>query len=200
MRYVGKYTYGTQNLKIWFDNPNANLIIGSFCSLANNINIYMGGNHRVDWVTTFPFGHIFRDVFPSCDGVGHPISKGDVVIGNDVWVGANSVLMSGVTIGDGAVIANNSLVAKDVEPYSIVGGNPAKHIRYRFSTKQIEDLLQIQWWTWEDDKINKFSPLLCNTNIDYFIEEALKTQNTVEAKDLNNETEQTKEQKEQDNK
>lgn len=174
MRYVGKYTYGTQNLKIWFDNQNANLIIGSFCSLANNINIYMGGNHRIDWVTTFPFGHIFRDVFPSCDGVGHPISKGDVVIGNDVWVGANSVLMSGVTIGDGAVIANNSLVSKDVEPYSIVGGNPAKHIRYRFSEKQIEDLLQIKWWTWEDDKINQFAPLLCNTNIDHFIEEALK--------------------------
>jgi virginiamycin A acetyltransferase len=77
--------------------------------------------------------------------------------------------MSGVTIGDGAIIANNSHVVKNVEPYSIVGGNPAKLIRYRFTTEQIKKLLEIKWWNWDDEKINKFTPLLCNEDIDIFI-------------------------------
>jgi virginiamycin A acetyltransferase len=82
--------------------------------------------------------------------------------------------MSGIKIGDGAVIANNSHIVKDVEPYSIVGGNPAKLIRYRFTTEQIDKLLRIKWWDWEDEKINKFTPLLCNNNIDDFINKALE--------------------------
>jgi acyl-[acyl carrier protein]--UDP-N-acetylglucosamine O-acyltransferase len=83
--------------------------------------------------------------------------------------------MSGVTIGDGAVIACNSHVVKDVEPYTIVGGNPAKLIKYRFSQKQIEKLLEIKWWFWDDDKINNFTPLLCNSDIDEFIKAASET-------------------------
>jgi serine acetyltransferase len=83
--------------------------------------------------------------------------------------------MSGVTIGDGAVIANNSHVVKNVEPYSLVGGNPAKLIKYRFKPEQIKKLLEIKWWYWDDKKINTFTPLLCNTNIDDFIEAAIKT-------------------------
>lgn len=84
----------------------------------------MGGNHRTDWLTTYPFGHIHKDIFTNFSGVGHPATKGSVVIGNDVWIGTNVTIMSGVSIGDGAVIANNSHVVKDVLPYSIVGGNP----------------------------------------------------------------------------
>ena len=83
--------------------------------------------------------------------------------------------MSGVKIGDGAIIANNSHVVKDVEPYSIIGGNPAKLIRYRFTPNQIKELLKIKWWYWEDKKINKFTPLLCSDNIDAFINIANKT-------------------------
>jgi len=166
----GKYTYGKPN--IHWPNDNAKLIIGNFCSIANNVNIYLGGNHRTDWVSTYPFGHINKHVFNEYNGDGHPHTKGNVIIGNDVWIGANVTIMSGVTIGDGAVIANNSHVVKNVEPYSIVGGNPAKLIKYRFTQEQIEKLLEIKWWYWDDDKINKFTPLLCNT-IDEFIKAAV---------------------------
>jgi len=96
-------------------------------------------------------------------------TKGDVIIGNDVWVASYTTIMSGVTIGDGAVIANNSHVVKNVEPYSLVGGNPAKFIKYRFTEEQIKKLLEIKWWDWTDEKINAFAPLLVDSNIDKFI-------------------------------
>jgi acetyltransferase-like isoleucine patch superfamily enzyme len=102
-------------------------------------------------------------------------TKGDVIIGNDVWIGEGAKIMAGVIIGDGAVIANNSHVVKNVAPYSVVGGNPAKHIKYRFTEAQINQLLQIKWWNWDDENINDFTRLLCDTNIDNFIEAALKT-------------------------
>ena len=171
---IGKYTYGTHNLNIHYSNSSAKLTIGNFCSIAGNINVYLGGNHRTDWVTTYPFGHINNHIFNNFNGEGHPATKGDVTIGNDVWIGQNVTIMSGVTIGDGAVIANNSHVVKNVEPYSIVGGNPAKFIKYRFTSEQIQKLLEIKWWNWDDEKINKFTPLLCNKNIDDFIKIALE--------------------------
>lgn len=163
----GKYTYG--NPTIYWDDPNAKLFIGNFCSIGNDVSIYLGGNHRTDWITTYPFGHIYKDRFNIFDGKGHPCTKGDVNIGNDVWIADNVTIMSGVTIGDGVVIASNSHVIKNVEPYSIIGGNPAKLIKYRFTREQIEKLLEIKWWFWDDDKINNFTPLLCNNNIDTFI-------------------------------
>ena len=163
----GKYTYGKPN--IYYQNPQANLTIGNFCSIAANVNIYLGGNHRTDWVTTYPFGHIHQGKFNDFNGDGHPSTKGNVIIGNDVWIGSDVTIMSGVTIGDGVVIANNSHVVKNVEPYTIVGGNPAKLIKYRFTPEQISKLLEIKWWNWDDEKINKYTPLLCNNNIDEFI-------------------------------
>ncbi len=163
----GKYTYGTVN--IYYANDSAKLVVGNFCSIAANVNIYLGGNHRADWVTTYPFGHINQETFPSFNGEGHPSTKGDVIIGNDVWIGTNVTIMSGVTIGDGVVIANNSHVVKDADPYSIIGGNPAKLIKYRFTDKQIEKLLEIKWWLWNDEKINAYTSLLCNSDIDAFI-------------------------------
>jgi acetyltransferase-like isoleucine patch superfamily enzyme len=163
----GKYTYGTPT--IHWKNNDAKLVIGNFCSIAGNVNIYLGGNHRKDWVTTYPFGHIHQNIFNNFNGNGHPTTKGNVIIGNDVWIGNNVTIMSGVTIGDGVVIANNSHVVTNIEPYSLVGGNPAKLIKYRFSQEQIKKLLQIKWWYWDDNKINNFAPLLCNNNIDEFI-------------------------------
>ena len=163
----GRHTYGKAQVFTW--GEGANLTVGNFCSIAKNVKIYLGGNHRTDWVTTFPFGHLKKNIFTSFKGGGHPSTKGDVVIGNDVWIGQNAIIMSGVTIGDGVVIANNSHVVKNVAPYSITGGNPAKHIKYRFNKDQINQLLQIKWWYWDDKKINKFAPLLCQPDIDKFI-------------------------------
>lgn len=167
----GKYTYGNPEIK--WENSNAKLIVKNFCSIASNVKIYLGGNHRVDWVSTYPFGHIHQNKFNNFNGEGHPSTKGDVIIGNDVWIGDNVTIMSGVTIGDGSIIANNSHVVKDVEPYTLVGGNPAKFIKYRFTKEQIEKLLEIKWWDWDDEKINEFSPALCSNDIDNFIELAL---------------------------
>lgn len=164
----GKYSYGNPN--VHWENEHAKLTVGNFCSIAANVNIYLGGNHRTDWVSTYPFGHIHQGVFNAFNGEGHPSSKGGVTIGNDVWIGSDVTIMSGVTIGNGAVIANNSHVVKDVEPYTLVGGNPAKYIKHRFTRAQIDELLKIQWWYWDDAKINDYSPLLCNENIDAFIE------------------------------
>lgn len=163
---VGKYTYGFPNIRKW--NTSSKLFIGNFCSIANSV-VYLDGNHNINRVTTYPFGHINQHIFNSVNGEGHPTGNGNVVIGNDVWIADNVTIMSGITIGDGAVIANNSHVIKNVEPYSIVGGNPARHIKYRFSEEQIQKLLQIKWWNWDDEKINKYLPLLCNEDIDNFI-------------------------------
>lgn len=168
----GKYTYGRAQ-SIWSYNEGTTLTVGKFCSIAYNLNIYLGGNHRSDWVTTYPFGHIHQNIFNNFNGEGHPSTKGNVIIGNDVWIGNSVTIMSGVTVGDGSIIGANSVVTKNVEPYSIVGGNPAKLIKYRFSSEQIEKLLEIKWWNWDDDKINTHTPLLCNENIDEFIKLAL---------------------------
>lgn len=163
----GKYSYGDP--KIICNTNNNNLYIGNFCSIAGNVKVYLGGNHRTDWVSTFPFGHTDDLFFYGSMQEGHPISNGDVSIGNDVWIGENVTIMSGVNIGDGAVIANNSHVVKNVNPYSIIGGNPAKLIRHRFKPTQVDQLLKIKWWDWDDEKIKHFVPLLSNDNIDNFI-------------------------------
>ena len=164
----GDFTYGSCKV-INFGESNV-LKVGKFCSIAPNVVVYTGGNHRTDWVTTYPFGHVHKNIFNTFDGKGHPKSNGDVIIGNDVWIGSNTTIMSGITVGDGAVIANNSHVVKNVEPYSIVGGNPAKLIRYRFSAEQIQKLLELKWWNWSVEKINVNTHLLCSNNFGELLE------------------------------
>jgi len=100
---------------------------------------------------------------------GLPRSKGDVIIGNDVWLGKNSIVLSGVSIGDGAVVAAGSVVTRNVKPYSIVGGVPARELRFRFSEEQVEQLLSIAWWDWTDDEIRERSDDLCSPDIDSFV-------------------------------
>jgi acetyltransferase-like isoleucine patch superfamily enzyme len=166
----GKYTYGRANLHAWPEQQEqTKLTVGNFCSIASNLQVYLGGNHRSDWVTTYPFGHIHKNIFNEFNGVGHPATKGNVTIGNDVWIGDNVTIMSGIIIGDGAIIANGSIIVKNVEPYSVVGGNPAKLLKYRFRQDQIDKLLEIKWWYWDDEKINNHTNLLCNEKIDDFI-------------------------------
>lgn len=166
----GDFTYGKCIVGNWGEPYT--LKVGKFCSIAKNVTVFTGGSHRTDWVTTYPFGHIHKNIFNNFNGKGHPKSNGNVIIGNDVWIGTDATIMSGITVGDGAVIAANSHVVKNVEPYSIVGGNPAKLIKYRFSSEKIEKLLEIQWWNWSVEKINRLSPFLCNENIDEFIRQA----------------------------
>jgi acetyltransferase-like isoleucine patch superfamily enzyme len=163
-----RYTYGTENLIIRSWGEGAEVHIGSFCSIADNVQLFLGGNHRTDWATTYPFGHIYQDVF-KWHGEGHPATKGDITIGNDVWLGSGCTIMSGVTIGDGAVVSANSTVVKDVPAYAIVGGNPAKVVKHRFTEKQIEKLMENPWWLRSDQEIQELIPLLCSSNIDDLI-------------------------------
>lgn len=159
---TGRHSYGIENIKLLSWDEGADLFIGGFCSIGPNQKVFLGGNHRTDWVTTYPFGHTALESFPlGCvNGSGHPATKGHVVIENDVWIGEGSTIMSGVTISSGSVVAAQSVVVKDVEPYTIVGGNPAKVIKNRFSPLHCQRLLEIKWWDRSDEDINKIVPLL----------------------------------------
>ncbi len=167
---IGNFTYGSPSLQFW--NPKE-CSIGKFCSIAGNVTIFGGGEHRSDRVSTYPFNFFHNDFPAAKESTGHPHTKGPTVIGNDVWIGTGTTILSGVTVGDGAIIGACSLVTKDVPPYAIVGGNPAKIIKFRFSQDQIDKLLQIKWWDWNLKKIQLYMPLLLNTDIDNFINEAL---------------------------
>lgn len=167
---VGKYTYGAPLVKDW--HQGSTLKIGDFSSIAENVTILLGGNHPTDWISSFPFGIVF-DEFKEQHYNYPKLSKGSVIIGNDVWIGLNTTILSGVTIGDGAVVAAGSIVTKNVDPYAIVGGNPAKIIKKRFSDESISKLLVIQWWNWEIDKIKDNLDLILSDNIDLFIERHL---------------------------
>jgi len=154
---VGRFTYDMENISVVEYGEGASLKIGSFCSIASSVTIFLGGNHRLDWITTFPFGHVFQEELGGEDIKGHPATNGDVIIGNDVWIGRGATIMSGVTIGDGAVIAANAHVVKNVMAYEIVGGNPAKVIRNRFSNEIKALLLKLAWWDLPLDVIKTIS-------------------------------------------
>ena len=166
---VGRHTYGHEQITVRHWGEPAELRIGSFCSIADRVDVFLGGNHRPDWVTTFPFP-AFPDAWPQARGIeGVPVTNGDVVIGNDVWIGSNATIMSGVTVGDGAVIGTDSCVTRDVPPYAIVGGNPAQLLRMRFEPATVERLLAIRWWEWDDERIAANAKLLCDGDIEAFI-------------------------------
>lgn len=162
----GKGTYGF-DLQVHTWGEGSTLQVGAYCSIGARVQIFLGGEHRVDWVTTYPFSEFWE----AANNIqGHPRTKGDVKVGNDVWIGAEAVILSGVTIGDGAVIGARAVVAKNVPPYAIAVGNPARIIRKRFDENTIEQLLNIQWWNWEEPQIEKFLPLLLNEDPQAFIQ------------------------------
>jgi acetyltransferase-like isoleucine patch superfamily enzyme len=114
----------------------------------------------VDWITTFPFGHIFRDELGGTEVTGHPGTNGDVTIGDDVWIGHGVTIMSGITVGTGAVIAANTHVVKDVPPHGIDGGNPGRLLKRRFDEETIGLLLQLKWWDLPLETIRDIIPKL----------------------------------------
>lgn len=161
---IGNFTYGEPT--IW-NFSDVKLSIGKFCSIAPGVTIILGGEHRIDWCSTYPF----TEMMPEFSHIkGHPHSKGNVVIGNDVWIGMDSKIMSGVHIGNGSVISAGAVVTKDVEPYSIVSGIPAKIIRKRFDEKTILKLEEIQWWNWSNEQIYDAIPVLQSNRIEQLFE------------------------------
>jgi acetyltransferase-like isoleucine patch superfamily enzyme len=164
---IGEFSYGRP--KVIAFTKDTKLTIGKFCSIAANVKIILGADHRTDWVSTYPFPALGR-IWSEAAGVeGHPASKGDIVIGNDVWIAEGAVILSGVKIGTGAVIGSQAVVSREVAPYTIVSGNPARPVKKRFDEETIKMLLQIQWWNWPVEKIRKHLPLICSPNIDEFL-------------------------------
>lgn len=154
-----------QNILYQFPCNDDKLIIGNFCSIASNSKfLFNGGNHKLDAFSTYPFP-IFAPIWNiDCPVTETWENRGDIVIGNDVWLGYDCIIMSGVTIGDGAIVGTRAVVTKDVDPYTIVGGIPAEPIRKRFDDETISILLELKWWNWDVEKIQKNISILRNAN------------------------------------
>lgn len=175
---IGDYTYYDDNNdptsfeehNVLFNYPEFGdkLIIGNFCAIASGTKFIMGSaNHRMTSISTYPFnifGGLWREHTP--EHLSQLPFKGDTIIGNDVWIGRESVIMPGVKIGDGAIIGAYSIITKDIPAYCIVGGNPAKVIRKRFDDDLIELLLELKWWNFEAEKLLSFLPLLCEPDLE----------------------------------
>ncbi|WP_100331863.1 CatB-related O-acetyltransferase [Bacillus xiapuensis] len=150
------------------DEEGDKLIIGKFCAIGSGACFIMSGNkgHRPDWISTYPFYYVEKDWGEAVDGYQ---AAGDTVVGNDVWIGTEAMIMPGVKIGDGAIVSARSVVTSDVPPYAIVAGNPAKVVKKRFSDSEIEQLLKLKWWDWPEQKIMKNIELICSENIEQLL-------------------------------
>ena len=169
---VGEYSYYSGNnfescVTHLYDFIGDKLIIGKFCQIGANVEFVMNGaNHQMNAVSTYPF-YIFNGWKQDPPSINDLSIKGDTIIGNDVWIGEGVTILPGVKIGDGVIIGKCSLVTKDIPPYSIVGGNPAKIIKKRFDDEMINLLLELKWWDKSIKEINELIPLLANSNIAY---------------------------------
>lgn len=160
---IGAYSYGKP--KVRFPESGRKLTIGRYCSIADRVEILLGGDHRLDWASTYPFaamrGH-FADAKAPED---YHASRGDVVIGHDVWLGSGCMILSGVTLGHGAVVAARAVVTRDVPPYAIVAGNPARVVRHRFPPEVAEALVASAWWDRPKNEVSRLVPLLQSTDL-----------------------------------
>jgi acetyltransferase-like isoleucine patch superfamily enzyme len=152
---VGRGTYGVSRNTFHGLSPKVPVEIGNFCSIATDARVVCLAGHRTDLPSTYPFRTL---AFNPQGGNQDAVCRGAVCIGHDVWIGAAAIILDGVTIGNGAVIAAGAVVTKDVDAYAIVGGNPAKELRRRFAAEDIEALLEIAWWDWPDETIRRFEP------------------------------------------
>lgn len=173
--HADRGTYFDRNVNIFSWSNEYHIYLGKYNSIGRDCSFFLHANHRVDWVTTSSqlWGLITPEIAEMHLKMGHPSCKGDIIIENDVWIGAKSVIMSGIKIHNGAVIGANSTVTKDVPPYAIVAGNPAKIVKYRFTPEQIESLLKISWWNWTEDRIKTEALTLWSENINMFIDRHL---------------------------
>lgn len=164
--HIGDFTYGFPLVHDWADG--AILKIGKYTSIATNVTILLGGEHNYKAISTYPFNSIeHQSKQPSVDRR----TKGDVIIGNDVWIGCNVTILSGVKIGNGAVIGAGSIVVKDVPPYGIYFGNSGCTKKFRFEQEVVTKLLEISWWDWPVEKIEKEKDRLMTENVSYFIDD-----------------------------
>lgn len=160
---MGRGSYGAPVVRA-YPGDSARVLIGSFVSIAEEVEFFPGGNHHAGRVTTYP-----PYLVPGGGAYEAPATKGDIHVGNDVWLGRGATILSGVTIGHGAVVGARAVVASDVRPYAVVVGNPAREVRRRFGDEQVEALLRIAWWDWPDDLIRERAPLLFSETVDDFI-------------------------------
>lgn len=147
---VGRHTYGIRLESFPLYHPDDKINIGKYCSIAEGVK-FIFGEHGTARPSTYPFKALIKKESPYCDAK----SKGPIIIENDVWIGANAIILSGVKVSNGAIIAAGSVVVKDVPAYAVVGGVPAKIIKYRFSQEQINEMLKIEWWNWPEEMIVK---------------------------------------------
>lgn len=167
---VGNYTYGPLNIMCW-DDKKEHLSIGSFCSVASGVVFILGGNHNMNSISTFPFRHfLYGDS-------SEAITKGEIIIEDDVWIGTNSIVLSGVTIGQGSVVAAGSVVTKSFPPYSVIGGNPAKLIKKRLSDDMINEAVLLNYQKFDKDFILANNSIFEEDNVTIeSIKELLKKQ------------------------
>lgn len=166
---IGDYSYGRLRIRAW--GEGSRLIIGRYCSFADGVTIFLGGNHRTDWISTYPFSD-FSALWPEMKGRRSTLStRGDVTIGSDVWVGAGATILSGVTIGHGTVIAAGALVARNVPAYAVVGGNPASVLKMRFDEATVSALIELAWWDLPRHAVARLAPLLQSGDVAGLLQE-----------------------------
>lgn len=166
--------FGTYGLPLIHDTHGGNILeIGSFCSIASGVQIFLGNMHRTDWVSSYPFPAFFEEARHIPD---YEVSRGKVVIGHDVWLCADCTILSGVTIGNGAVVASGAIVTRDVEPYAVVAGNPARTIKFRFDERVRSELLMAAWWDWPITEILSVVEILCSDRVEDLLKYARERQ------------------------
>ncbi len=155
--------YVSLDVKDEINDGSVKVRVGKFCSIGPGISFLLGVEHRTDWGTMYPFNRLLAR---ECENTSSVASKGDIVIGNDVWIGANATILSGVSIGDGCIVGSNTVVSKSVEPYSIIVGNPGRVAKRRFSSDKIDMLSEMKWWDWDYQRLFDALDIIQSENVE----------------------------------